>query len=136
MRSLLAATGVGVSLAIVLATNAEALCVSRSQLSGQWLADDGGTYHVRRNAGNVVWWMGKSSDEGRSWTNVFKGVYNPQTNLITGDWADVITRGNMNSGSLTLRLNGTLQHLNGFEKVSGSGDGFGGRRWFFHCADS
>lgn len=136
MRSLLAATGVGVSLAIVLATNAQALCVSRSQLSGQWLSDDGGTYHVRRNAGNVVWWMGKSGDGGRSWTNVFKGVYNPQTNLITGDWSDVITSTNINSGSLTLRLNGTLQHVNGFDKVSGSGAGFGGSRWFFHCADS
>jgi hypothetical protein len=134
MRLLLAATGVGLSLAIMLPTNAKALCASRSQLSGQWLSDDGGTYHVRRNDANVVWWLGQSGDGGRSWTNVFKGIYDPRTNLITGDWSDVRNSTRIHWGSLTLRLNGTLQHLNGFEKVSG--DGFGGRRWFFRCADN
>ena len=134
MRLLFAATGVGLSLAIMLPTSAKALCASRSQLSGVWLSDDGGTYHVRRNDGNVVWWMGQSSDGGRSWSNVFKGVYDPNTNLITGDWSDVRSSTRIQSGSLTLRLNGTLQHLNGFNKVSGGG--FGGTRWFFHCADN
>jgi hypothetical protein len=117
----------------MISTNADALCVSRSQLSGTWLSDDGGTYHIRRNDGNVVWWLGQSGDGGRSWTNVFKGHYDPQTNLITGDWSDVINSTRINSGSLTLRLNGTLEHLNGFDRVSG---GFGGTRWFFHCADN
>jgi hypothetical protein len=133
MRLLLAATGVGLILAIVIPTNAKALCASRPMLSGTWLADDGGTYHVRRNEGNVVWWMGQSADEGRSWTNVFKGIYDPQTNLITGEFSDVINSNHINSGPLTLKLNGSLQHVNGFEKVAG---GFGASRWFFHCADN
>jgi hypothetical protein len=133
MRLVLAATGVGLSLAIMVSGNANGQCVSRSQLSGTWLSDDGGTYHVRRNDGNVVWWLGQSGDGGRSWTNVFKGHYDPQTNLITGDWSDVINSTHLNSGSLTLRLNGTLQHVNGFDRVSG---GFGASRWFFHCADN
>src|SRR3954467_3838947 len=121
MRSLLAVTGIGLSLAVMLPTNAKALCVSRSHLSGQWSADDGGSYHVRRNAGNIVWWVGQSRDGGRSWTNVFKGVYDPNTNLITGDWDDAISAGaSVNTGSLTLRLNGSLEHVNGFDKVSGS----------------
>jgi hypothetical protein len=135
MRLLVAVTGIGLALAVMLPTDAKALCVSRSHLSGQWSSDDGGSYHVRRNAGNVVWWVGQSGDGGRSWTNVFKGVYDPNTNLITGDWADVISSG-VNFGSLTLRLNGSLEHVNGFDKVSGNGSGFGGTRWFFHCADN
>jgi hypothetical protein len=145
MRLLLAATGVGLSLAIMLPTNAKALCVSRSQLSGEWLSDDGGTYRVRRNAGNVIWWVGESSDGGRTFTNVFKGIYDPRTNLITGDWSDVRTNfGRIGSGSLTLQLDGTISptppnppsHVNGFHKVGGTGDGFGGTRWFFHCEDN
>jgi hypothetical protein len=132
MRLLLAATGVGLSLAIMLPTSAKAQCVSRSHLSGTWLSDDGGTYHVRRN-GTDVWWMGQSGDGGRSWTNVFKGHWDSQTNLITGEFSDVINSTQINFGPLTLKLDGTLEHLNGFEKVSG---GFGGSRWFFHCADN
>jgi hypothetical protein len=133
MRLLLAATGVGLSLAIVLPASAKAQCVSRPMLSGTWLSNDGGTYHVRRNEGNVVWWMGKSGDGGQSFTNVFKGHYDPQTNLITGEFSDVINSTHINFGPLTLKLNGDLQHVNGFDKVSG---GFGGSHWFFHCADT
>jgi hypothetical protein len=128
------ATTAAVGLILATALPAKAQCVSRSQLSGEWLSDDGGTYWVRRADGNVVWWVGQSGDQGRTWINVFKGTYDPKTNLIVGDWSDVRSA-HFNQGTLTLKLNGTLTAVNGFNKVSGVGP-FGGTRWFFHCADN
>src|SRR5262249_35851674 len=102
MRLILAATGIVLCMAVRLPASAKQLWVFRTQLSGEWLSDDGGTYRVRRNAGNVIWWVGESSDGGRTFTNVFKGIYDPRTNLITGDWSDVRTNfGRIGSGSLT-----------------------------------
>jgi hypothetical protein len=86
---------------------------------------------------NVIWWMGQSGDDGRSWINVFRGVYDPQSNTFTGEWSDVHATnftGPGNQGTLTLRLNGTLTAVNGFDKVSATGAPFGGKRWFFIAA--
>jgi hypothetical protein len=132
MHLLLAAAGIGAVLATLLATDATAQC-ARTQLTGVWQSDDGGTYAVRRS-GNLVWWVGESKDGGRSFTNVFKGVVNGST--ITGDWADVRNangfQSSTNKGTLTLQLDGTLNNLFGFRKVSATG-GFGGTRWSFPC---
>ena len=133
MHVLLAAAGIGLVLATLLATDATAQCSARTQLTGVWQSDDGGTYTVRRS-GKLVWWVGESTDGGRSFTNVFKGVVDGST--ITGDWADVRNangfQSNTNKGTLTLQLDGTLKSLFGFSKVSATG-GFGGTRWFFPC---
>jgi len=110
------------------ANDAEAtMCEPRKQISGTWKSNDGGTYRVRR-VGKVVWWVGESGDDGQTWTNVFRGVLNGST--ITGDWTDV--RGEINNGTLTLELDGTLTALRGFRKTGGSRE-FGGSRWFFTC---
>jgi hypothetical protein len=120
---------------IVLAAMPEshASCVSRNQISGTWKADDQGTYVIRRLPNNVIWWIGESADDGRSWTNVFRGVYDGKSR-ITGEWVDV--KGWQKGGSigtLTLELIGTDKALSGFKKVGATGSGFGGSRWFFSC---
>ena len=138
MRQLRAGVGLGfaVAVAMLLPRDAGAQCVSRKQITGVWKSDDGGTYTVRR-IGSVVWWVGESSDGGRSFTNVFRGEIKGTT--ITGEWLDVRSaggfKGDTNRGTLTLRLVGTLTALSGFNKVSDTG-GFGGKRWFFPCADT
>lgn len=63
-----------------------------------------------------------SGDDGRSWTNVFKGTRNG--NIIDGEWADV--RGKAwGHGTLRLQISGTTF----MEKIGGTGSGFGGSRW-------
>jgi hypothetical protein len=70
-------------------------------LTGSWIADDGATYYVRQTD-DVVWWLGISGDNGRSFTNVFHGkIIYPR---IVGDWADLPLGGTMNFGQLTLQL--------------------------------
>jgi hypothetical protein len=76
--------------------------------------------------------MGESADEGKTWTNVFRGVYNGKT--ISGEWVDVKgwQKGG-NVGTITLELIGTDKALSGFKKVGATGAGFAGTRWFFDC---
>ena len=74
--------------------------------------------------------MGESADDGRTWTNVFRGVLKGNTN--TGEWVDVKgwqKGGNM--GTLTLELIGTDKSLSGFKKIASTGSGFGADRWSF-----
>ena len=98
-----------------------AQCVAPKNVSGAWKANDGGTYHLHV-VGSTIWWLGTSADDGRSWTNVFKGTRNG--NVIDGEWADV--RGQAwGHGTLKLRISGTTF----MEKVGGTGSGFGGSRW-------
>jgi hypothetical protein len=47
-------------------------------IGGSWDGDDGEKY-VLREAGNVVWWLGKNGDRGKTWTNVFPGVITGNT---------------------------------------------------------
>jgi hypothetical protein len=101
--------------------NVHAQCAAPPSLDGLWHANDGGTYQVRI-AGTDVWWVGMSADNGRTWTNVFKGSL--KGNIITGQWADVVGR-NRGSGTLTLRFNGTAF----MERIGATGSGFGGLRW-------
>jgi hypothetical protein len=107
-----------------------------SRSPGHGSRTTGGTYHVRR-VGNVIWWVGESSDGGHSFTNVYRGVISGST--ITGDWLDVRTAhgfgGDTNKGTLTLQLIGTLTSLSGFKRVAATG-GFGGSRWSFPCNDT
>jgi hypothetical protein len=117
---------------LVLSSHATALCVAPTRLTGAWTANDGGTYLVRL-LGNTVWWVGRSADDGASWTNTFKGMRDG--NIITGEWADVIRHGG--SGTLTLRINGELGiGVHGFEKIGSTGAGFGGEHWFMPCNDT
>ena len=117
---------------LFLTFQATAQCVSPKFLTGAWKANDGGTYYVRR-LGNVVWWVGKSADNGASWTNVFRGTTDGDT--ITGEWADVIH--NSGFGTLTLKILGKLgTGVHGLEKIGGTGSGCGGQHWFMPCNDT
>lgn len=97
-----------------------AICDAPKYVSGDWTANDGGTYRLRV-VGSTIWWVGMSSDNGQFWTNVFRGTRNG--NIIDGEWADV--RGQRGYGTLKLRISGTTV----MEKIGGTGSGFGGSRW-------
>jgi hypothetical protein len=74
------------------------------QVYGEYLADDGGMYHVRQ-IGNDVWWPGMSPDGGKTWTNVFHGQINGSR--LTGGWLDVPTENRQNptnAGKVTLEI--------------------------------
>lgn len=119
-------------LALAISSQAHALCVAPKKLSNMYKANDGGTYFVRR-VGTTVFWMGESPDKGRSWTNVFRGTLNGDT--FSGEWADVA--GNSGSGTLTLRILGSIETgVHGFERIAGTGSGFGGQRWGIPCNDN
>ncbi|MEA3062560.1 MAG: hypothetical protein QOJ94_2341 [Sphingomonadales bacterium] len=108
-------------------TSVEAQCVAPPTIAGVWHANDGGTYRLRIN-GNEVWWIGMSGDNGRSWTNVFRGTRTG--NVIQGDWADIV--GHSGRGTLTLRVSGTAF----MERTGATGSGFGGQRWGRPCNDT
>jgi len=106
---------------LALAAPVHAQCVAPKNVSGAWTANDGGTYRLHV-VGDTIWWVGMSSDDGRSWTNVFKGTRSGD--IIDGEWADV--RGKpWGHGTLKLRISGTTF----MERIGGSGSGFGGSRW-------
>ena len=100
--------------------NVQAICAAPPSLGGLWHANDGGTHQVRITGTNVFW-TGKSADNSRSWTNVFKGTL--KGNIITGERADVGGR-NHGSGTLTLRVGGTAF----MQRIGATGSGFAGTR--------
>lgn len=111
--------------------DAFALCAARSDLNGIWKADDGGTYYVRQ-IGDDVWWLGMSGDNGRSWTNVYKGK--KIGNRVEGQWADV-PRGHINGkGLLNFNIQTSGNYVKAFTKDQFTG-GFGGSRWSINCND-
>ena len=104
-------------------------------LTGTYMADDGGIYFVQQS-GNTLWWAGLSVDpglsadkvwhRGLSFTNVFRGTINSD-NTITGDWSDV-TRGTiLQSGTLTVKI-GNSGGVTQFTKLAATG-GFGATSW-------
>lgn len=111
----------GLLLLSVPAASTYAQCVAPKNVSGMWKGNDGGTYHLHV-VGNTIWWMGMSADEGRSWTNVFKGTRNGD--IIDGEWADVRGRP-WGHGTMRLRISGTTF----MERLENTGSGFGGSRW-------
>ena len=99
-------------------------------MNGVWRANDGGTYFVRQ-LGSDVWWLGMSGDNGRTWTNVFRGTRNG--NVVSGSWVDVPRGRVAGGGTLTLALSGG-NGVTGFTRTGVTG-GFGGSRWFQECND-
>ncbi|MCW1402602.1 hypothetical protein OKA06_09760 [Novosphingobium sp. MW5] len=97
-----------------------AVCKPAATLDGNYKANDQGSYQVR-TVGTAVWWIGRSADNGASWTNVFKGTR--KGNIITGSWADITPDGG--SGTLSLRVTQNNQ----LQKIDSTGSGFGGTIW-------
>lgn len=114
---------------ICLASPATAQCEAMTKVTGSWLANDGGTYSMRR-INDDVWWIG----DGPGWRNVFRGTLGPDRHTITGDWADV--RGHDGYGTLTLKINGDLgKSINSIERVGSTGGGFAGTHWWHPCPE-
>lgn len=115
----------GMLAAVLAASSAQpataAVCKAYPSLSGVYKANDGGTYRIRE-AGPTVWWLGRSADNGESWTNVFKGTRNGS--IISGQWADLHNGGD-GTGALTLKVTKNFQLV----LVKAAGSGFGGTRW-------
>ncbi|PTA67607.1 hypothetical protein [Deinococcus arcticus] len=118
------------TLCAALLGTAHASCAAPKDMNGVWRANDGGTYYVRQ-LGNQVWWLGQSSDGGKTWTHVFSGVRSGNT--VKGTWADVPRGQVRSSGALTLTLSGVNSVL-GFKRASATG-GFGGSSWYMPCDD-
>ncbi|MFM5908175.1 MAG: hypothetical protein ACKOPO_11425 [Novosphingobium sp.] len=97
-----------------------ATCPVSSTMDGMFKANDQGSYQVRQS-GATVWWIGKSADNGASWTNVFRGLR--KGNIITGSWVDIAKDGG--SGTLTLRVTANNQ----LQRIDSGGSGFGGSIW-------
>ena len=126
--------------AFVIATLASValLCVddaSAADLTGTYMADDGGIYYVQQS-GNVLWWAGLSLDHelppdlqwhrGLNFTNVFRGTVNSD-NTVAGEWSDVSRGSTLNYGTLKVAI-GNAGGVIQFTKVSSTG-GFGATTW-------
>ncbi|NEP52126.1 MAG: hypothetical protein F6K65_26345 [Moorea sp. SIO3C2] len=90
-------------------------------LNGVWRANDGGTYYIRQ-VGNELWWYGQSSNNGRSFSNVFHGYIGQ--NEVAGNWADVPRGRTRSSGEMVVRIDSS-RRLTAVRKTGG----FGGSVW-------
>lgn len=109
-----------------------ASCAAPQTLNGVWQSNDGGTYAIRQ-IGSQVWWTGKSRDDGRSWTTVFRGIRTGNT--VTGTWADLPFGKRSSAGTLTLRLDGGAYGATSFNRVSATGD-LSSAGWLYTCNDA
>src|SRR5215831_14080697 len=90
---------------------------------GGYSCNDGATYYIRQVSPGLVFWVGMSADNGRSFTNVFSGAI--QGTTITGNWVDVPLGKYHNAGTLTLKADSIPISLH---KISETGP-FGGSSW-------
>jgi len=105
-----------------------------NNLTGRWNCDDGGTYFLNEFQLasepdiNRMCWAGFGPSD--SFTNMFMGVVkdyslSPNTQIISGEWADVPLGKARSFGKLTLRNNEDHTKL---YKIQNTG-GFGGTEW-------
>jgi len=95
-------------------------------LTGKWSCNDDGTYYIRQ-IGTKVWWMGKSKEGGKEWSNVFHGEIKGRQ--IVGEWVDVPRGEAMGSGTLHLEMHLRNGNVIEIRKTKEIGDGFGGGEW-------
>jgi len=129
MRTTLALVLCGVA-ALLLVPAISAAHPERSDLTGTWSCDDGGTYYVRQ-IGDQVWWTGQSGEreprgEKKAFANVFHGTIHG--NKITGSWVDDPKGEARGAGALTLEIRGEGKDLR-LKKEKEEGSGFGGDEW-------
>ncbi len=72
------------------------------ELTGTWHYTDGGHTVSMRQVGTEIWWVGRSSDGGKSWTHSFHGHIKDKQ--LIGTWADVPEGINRNTGTVKLNL--------------------------------
>ena len=90
-------------------------------LTGRWSANDGGTYYLRQ-IGSDLWWYGRSSDGGVTWSNVLFGSV--QGNRVVGRWADVPQGRIMSGGEMEITI-ASPDRLTATRRTGG----FGGSEW-------
>jgi hypothetical protein len=103
---------------------------NKSDLTGRWDCDDGGTYYIRQ-IGDEVWWTGKSGEPKgtkKAFANVFHGMISG--NHIKGSWADDPAGEARGSGTLTLEITGEGRNVQLIKKKETGG--FGGGEWTPH----
>lgn len=112
------------------AAPASALCSAPKDMNGTWRGNDGGIYYVRQ-VGNNVWWLGVSAkDDGKSFSNVFRGSI--KDGILLGTWADV--RGTAKgAGSLEMKISG-VNAVTGWTRLNQTG-GFAAKFWSQPCED-
>jgi hypothetical protein len=91
-------------------------------LTGVYSSNDGGKYYIQQK-GYIIFWVGLSSDNGKTFTNVFHGTIQPDMK-ISGSWSDVPLGRVHNSGTLILAIN----QDHSLQKISELG-GFSGSSW-------
>src|SRR5882757_4182951 len=99
------------------------------ELTGTYLADDGGIYYVQRLF-NTLWWAGMSLDSelpadfqwhrGLNFTNVFRGTINGD-NTVTGEWSDVPRGASLNGGTLSFRFSSSIGVIQ-FTRIAATGN--------------
>ena len=104
-------------------------------LTGTYIADDGGIYYLQQSGG-TLWWAGLSLDRelpadfvwhrGLYFTNVFRGTINSD-NTIVGEWSDVSRGLTLNSGTLTVKIDSS-GGVTKLTKLTATG-GFGATTW-------
>ncbi len=89
-----------------------ATAFAQTNLTGTWVATDGGIYYFRQ-VGNQVWWAGFSTEytsgigdlhKGLLFTDLFQGTLSGNT--LTGNFIDVPKGQMLTYGPLTLTING------------------------------
>ena len=76
-------------------------------LTGAWAADDGAIYYIRHLIDNSIWWAGLHNSGfhlGVRFTNVFRGVVNPENRIMEGLWADLPRGRILQQGRLSLNI--------------------------------
>jgi hypothetical protein len=103
-------------------------------LTGAWIADDGGLYYLRQIR-NDLWWQGmngaKTGNEatlGKEWNNVLHGTIGHDLR-IQADWADVPRGEILGHGTLTLQVVEEKDGMATIRKLDETGTGFGGDVW-------
>jgi hypothetical protein len=95
-------------------------------LTGIWKADDTGTYYIR-HIGDSLWWLGMSGNDGRLFTNIFRGKVMGEN--IEGDWVDVPKGEIIGNGRIRLNAGRDAEGQFFLEKTFETG-GFGGTYWY------
>lgn len=77
-------------------------------LTGIWKANDGAIYYIRHLSDNSIFWAGLHGywefHAGVRFTNVFRGVVDPNDRTITGSWTEVPRGGLLRRGQLALNI--------------------------------
>jgi hypothetical protein len=125
LRGVCSTMSVGIAV-LVCAATCPPVHAQEVNLTGKWSCDDDGTYYLRQ-IGTKVWWMGKSKEGGKEWTNVFRGEIKGKH--IIGEWVDVPRGESMGSGTLHLEMHMRDGKVVEIRKTKQIGDDFGGGVW-------